>query len=77
MYDFSVDYNIIDIILMNIKQAFIGLINVSWSLVSMVNDSYFTTSIFLYNQPCMTRATLIDLDPHEFKDCITILLWLI
>ena len=33
----------------------------------MANASNFTTFTYLNNQPCMTRPTLIGLNPDEYK----------
>ena len=49
-----------------IKQVFIELSCFSRSLASMVNVSNFTTYMSFNNQPCMTRPTLIYLNPDEY-----------
>ena len=48
-----------------IKQVFIALLGFSGSLASIANVSNFTRCMSLNNQPCMTRPTLIDLNPDE------------
>ena len=42
---------------------FIGLLTVSEQLANMANASNFATCMSLKNQPCMTRPTLINLNP--------------
>ena len=50
-----------------IKKKIIALLSFSVSLGSKANVSKFKTFIFLINQPCMTRPTLIDLNPDEYN----------
>ena len=45
--------------------TFIELLNFSGSIASMAYLFNFTTFISLNNQPCMTRPTLIGLNPDE------------
>ena len=49
------------------KQIFSTLVSFSGLSASMVNVSYFTTCISLHNQPCITRHTLIDLNPDKYN----------
>ena len=47
-------------------------------LAIVANVSKFTTCIFLNNQPCKTRPTLINFYSDEYsQDWVTIHLWLI
>ena len=48
-----------------IKKVLFTLLAFSGSIVSMTNDSNLTTCVSLNNQPCMTRLTLIYLNPEE------------
>ena len=47
------------------KQVFIALLNFSGLLASTAKVSWYTNYICLNNQPCMTRPTLMDLNPDE------------
>ena len=94
VFDFSVDYDRFDFddkyssifnektqwktMVRIIKHVLFTLLSFGGSLSSMVNFSNFTKCIFLTNQPYMTRLTLNDLNPYEYKQgCFTIYLWLI
>ena len=50
-----------------IKKMFAGLLSFSASLASIANVSKFTICIFLDNKSCMTRPTLINLNPDEYN----------
>ena len=50
-----------------IKHVLFTLLSFGGSLASMVNFSNFTKCIFSNNQPYMTRFTLNDLNPYEYK----------
>ena len=50
-----------------VEKMLIGLLSFSESLASMANASNFTRWISLNDQPCMTRPTLIDLNPKEYS----------
>ena len=82
MFDFSVNYNIIDInSIINIYKYLMKkhdikkcldllekcLLSFSESLTSMTTVSNFTTYISLNKQPCMTRPNLIDLNLDEYN----------
>ena len=45
--------------------TFIEFLNFSGSIASMAYLFNFTTFVSLNNQPCMTRPTLIGLNPDE------------
>ena len=51
-----------------IKQIFIALLTFSGSLASTVYVSNHTKCISLYNQPCMTGLTIIDLNPDKCNE---------
>ena len=46
-----------------VKKLFIVLLSFGGSIFSMVNGSKLTTCVYLNKQPCMTRRTVIDLNP--------------
>ena len=48
-----------------IKQVLITLSSFGESFAKMANISNFTTCISLNNQPCITKTTLINLNPDE------------
>ena len=50
-----------------INKMFIALLSFSGWLASIGNISNWTICISLNNQPCMTRSTLIDLNPDEYN----------
>ena len=43
------------------------LLQFSGSIVGIADDSDFTACISSNNQACMTRSTLIDLNPDEYN----------
>ena len=53
-----------------IKQVLFALLSFNESLASMANISNFTTYISLNIQLCMTRPTLIDLNPDEYNEAL-------
>ena len=57
---------------------FIELFSFSRLLAYMINFSTLTTCVSLNNQPCMTRPTLIDLNPNKYNQQLHFIsLWLI
>ena len=50
-----------------IEKVLFSSLAFSGSIVSMTNDSNLTTCVSLNNQPCMTRPTLIYLNPDEYN----------
>ena len=46
------------------------LLSFSGSVVSMAKDSIFTACTSLNNKPCMTRPTLINLNPDEYNQVL-------
>ena len=49
-----------------IKQVFTGLLRFSKSITTMANASDYAKCTSLYNQPCRTQPTLINLHLHEY-----------
>ena len=50
-----------------IKEDCLGLFSFSRSIVSMDNDCNLTKCIYLNNKSCMTRPTLINLNPDKYN----------
>ena len=48
-----------------VRKMLIGLLSFSGSFTSMAKVSNFTTCISLYNKPCITKHTLINLNPYK------------
>ena len=46
---------------------FIRLLSFSGTLASICNVSNFTTCKYLNNQRCLTRNTIIDLNPNRYN----------